>query len=110
MTAPRTIFTMNVRAVIMIVLGGALVLGLHDGFRHVLPDSPPLVVGAVTLFVALPLVLLLARRVIHRGVHATVVAVSDGLLSLNEHDYSHRLAVGRKDEIGVLVHRFNELA
>jgi PAS domain-containing protein len=109
-TPPRSAFNMNARALIMIVLGAAVVLGLSEGLHQFLPDSSRLQIALLALFVGVPIVFILARQVIHRGLRATIVAVSDGLLSLTEHDYSQRLAVGRKDELGVMVHRFNRLA
>jgi two-component system nitrogen regulation sensor histidine kinase NtrY len=107
---PRTTFNMSARALITVIIGAAVVLGLGEGFHRFLPGSSHLDIALLTLFVGVPIVFVLARQVIHRGLHATIVAVSDGLLSLTEHDYSQRLAVGRKDELGVMVHRFNRLA
>ena len=107
---PRTRFSMTVRSLIAILVGAPLVLVLCEGFGRALPQSSPLGRGALTVLAALPLIFLVTRQVIHRGVRASIVAVSDGLLSLSERDYSLRLALERKDELGLLVYRFNRLA
>src|SRR5215213_1188513 len=54
--------------------------------------------------------MILIRKVIHRDLRDSILAVSDGLLSLTERDYSMRLAVPRRDEVGMLLYRFNRLS
>jgi two-component system, NtrC family, nitrogen regulation sensor histidine kinase NtrY len=107
---PRGAFNMTARALLMILLGAVIVLLLDEGFRRALPHAGGLMRGALTVFAGLPVLFFAARRVIHRGIRDTIVAVSDGLLSLAERDYSIRLALERKDEVGMLVYRFNRLA
>jgi nitrogen fixation/metabolism regulation signal transduction histidine kinase len=108
--APRGRFNMTARSLTMILVGATIVLLLYEGFRHALAGSGRLAPAALTVFAGLPLLFFLARKVVHRGVRETIVAVSDGLLSLTEHDYSLRLALDRDDEVGMLIFRFNRLA
>jgi signal transduction histidine kinase len=66
--------------------------------------------AGLTVVFAGPVIMVLIRKVIHRDLRDSILAVSDGLLSLTERDYSMRLAVPRRDEVGVLLYRFNRLS
>jgi nitrogen fixation/metabolism regulation signal transduction histidine kinase len=83
---------------------------LAEGVRHFFPQASRLGTSLLTLVVAVPVLFVLVRKGVHRGVREAMLAVSDGLLSLTEKDYSMRLAGGRQDEVGLLIHRFNTLA
>ncbi len=100
---------MDLRTSGAIVLGSALVAVLHSAVLKSLPAGP-FVCGLITIVLAFPLFFLITRRMTHRGWKSTIVAVSDGLLSLSERDYGLRLAERPDDELGVLVRRFNALA
>lgn len=63
---------------------------------------------AVTILLAVPLAAIIVWMVL-RPVRELVQAVSDGLLSYREGDYSMRLAVGCEGGIGDIVRRFNAL-
>jgi nitrogen fixation/metabolism regulation signal transduction histidine kinase len=107
---PRSVLGLRARALFAIVTSVALVLGLDEGIRHFFPQGGWLARAALALAMAVPLLYLLVRKGVHRGVGEAMLAVSDGLLSLTEKDYSMRLAGGRTDEVGLLIHRFNTLA
>ncbi|HXU81006.1 MAG TPA: ATP-binding protein [Polyangia bacterium] len=107
---PRSGLNLTARALISIVVGGSTILLLAEGYRRLLPQEGRLIHGFLTMATALPIVYVLVRKVVHRGVREAMLAVSDGLLSLTEKDYSMRLAADRKDEVGLLIHRFNTLA
>jgi two-component system, NtrC family, nitrogen regulation sensor histidine kinase NtrY len=64
--------------------------------------------AAAALVVGVVVALVLARALLGR-VRETAQALSDGLMSFAERDYTFRLAVTRKDEVGGLVQRFNQL-
>jgi nitrogen fixation/metabolism regulation signal transduction histidine kinase len=108
--APRSRFGMTARTVTLVLLGAAVAIVLYEGFRRALPGQPAPVALLLTVFGACPPLYFLARKVVPAGVRDTVVAVSDGLLSLAERDYTLRLAVARQDEVGLLIYRFNTLA
>ncbi len=63
---------------------------------------------AVTILLAVPLAAIIVWMVL-RPVRELVQAVSDGLLSYREGDYTMRLAVGCEGGIGDIVQRFNAL-
>lgn len=107
---PRSAYNMNVRALLMILVGSAVSLGMLELLRRLMPGMPRLLTMAITVVLSVPVILLLIRKVIHRGLRDAIVAVSDGLLSLSEHDYTMRLAVDRRDEVGLLLYRFNRLS
>lgn len=64
----------------------------------------------LVVLIASPALFLFCRYLIMREVRAAVLAVSDGLLSLTERDYSLRLATGGPHEVATLKQRFNTLA
>ena len=107
---PRSRFGMTARSLTLIVIGAAIVIAVHEAVHRALPTLPLAASAPLTVLGAVPLLLLVTRKVVQRGVRATVVAVSDGLLSLSERDYTLRLAIERKDEVGLLIYRFNTLA
>jgi nitrogen fixation/metabolism regulation signal transduction histidine kinase len=107
---PRSRFGMTARTATVIVLGTVITVAFYEGLRRALPGLPTLGLGLLTVGAACPAIFLMARKLVHRGLRDTVVAVSDGLLSLTERDYTLRLAVERKDEVGLLIYRFNKLA
>jgi two-component system, NtrC family, nitrogen regulation sensor histidine kinase NtrY len=107
---PRSAYNMTARSVVMIVAGSAVALGAAELVQRAAPDMSRLWAAVLAVLVSLPLLMLLIRKIIHRGLRDSIVAVSDGLLSLTENDYSMRLAVERQDEVGLLVHRFNTLS
>jgi len=107
---PRTGLNLSVRALCAIVSSVAIILGVDGAVRHFFPQASRLGTSLLTLVVAVPVLFVLVRKGVHRGVREAMLAVSDGLLSLTEKDYSMRLAGGRKDEVGLLIHRFNTLA
>lgn len=106
----RSPYGMNARSKTVIVLGMLLVLGVYEGLRRGLPASSPVLIGLITMAVGMPVVSFLSRRIAYGGMRDVVVALSDGLLSLSERDYSLKLSIQRRDEIGLLIHRFNALA
>jgi nitrogen fixation/metabolism regulation signal transduction histidine kinase len=87
-----------------------VVLLAYELARWCLPTARPLLVGALSLVVSLPLTFVLAGKVVLGGLRTGILAVSDGLLNLRENTYNLHLAVDRNDEVGTLVHRFNQLA
>jgi nitrogen fixation/metabolism regulation signal transduction histidine kinase len=101
---------MTARTLTLLLVGTVVVVAVHEGLRWAIPGLPVAAAALLTVLGALPLLFFMSRRVLQRGVRATVVAVSDGLLSLTERDYTLRLVVERKDEMGLLVYRFNTLA
>jgi two-component system, NtrC family, nitrogen regulation sensor histidine kinase NtrY len=107
---PRSAYNMTARSVVMIVLGSVVALGAAELVHRLDPGMSRLWAAALAVLISLPVLLLLIRKIIHRGLKDAIVAVSDGLLSLTENDYSMRLAVERRDEVGLLVHRFNTLS
>lgn len=64
----------------------------------------------VVALLATPIVFVGCRFFIMRDARAAMLAVSDGLLSLTERDYSLRLAPGGPFEVAELKRRFNTLA
>ena len=107
---PRVGLNLAARALVAIVVGGTTTMLLYEGFQRLFPGEGKLVAAGLTLLVGIPTLFVLVRRGVHRGVREAMLAVSDGLLSLTEKDYSMRLAADRKDEVGLLIHRFNALA
>ena len=63
-------------------------------------------IGLAVLAVAVPLGFLGAARSA-RPIERVVAALRDGVRSLRDGDYSLRLAVGRRDEVGELVEAYN---
>lgn len=107
---PRSAYNMNARALLMILVGSTVSLGILEALRRLAPGLPRGWAMVITVVVSVPVILFLIRKVIHRGLRDSIVAVSDGLLSLTEHDYTMRLVVERRDEVGLLLHRFNRLS
>lgn len=58
--------------------------------------------------VALPLMLIITRRVT-RSVTRVLTALNDNVASFKDGDFSVSLGTDRKDELGALVHSFNEI-
>jgi len=108
--APRSRFGMTARTGTLVLVGAAVAIGLYEGARSALPGLPAPAAFLLTVLGGCPLLFFVARRVAQAGLRDAVVAVSDGLLSLSERDYTLRLAVARRDEVGLLVYRFNALA
>jgi two-component system, NtrC family, nitrogen regulation sensor histidine kinase NtrY len=107
---PHSHYNMTMRAVVTIAVGCLVTLGIYELGRLAVPGLAPLPRAGLTVLVAAPLMMVLTRKIIHRGLRDSIVAVSDGLLSLSERDFSMRLALERRDEVGLLVYRFNRLA
>jgi two-component system nitrogen regulation sensor histidine kinase NtrY len=106
---PRGGLGMMAWGTVSFMLGGAVEICIYEGLRRMFPH---LAVGwliPLVVVVVCPLVFLLARRFIHHGLRDAVMAVADGLLSLTEKDYAIRLVMNRRDEVGMLVYRFNVL-
>jgi nitrogen fixation/metabolism regulation signal transduction histidine kinase len=103
-------FGMNARLLVSVLTGEATVVVVFLLLQRGLRTVPTAAVALLSLVVALPLIALVVRKIVMRGLRETILAVSDGLLSLTERDYSMRLAALRNDELGQLVHRFNALA
>jgi len=108
--APRSRFGMTARTGTLVLVGAAVAISLYEGARRALPGLPAPAAFLLTVLGGCPLLFFVARRVAQAGLRDAVVAVSDGLLSLSERDYTLRLAVARRDEVGLLVYRFNALA
>ena len=64
----------------------------------------------LVVLISAPSLFIFCRYLILRDVRSAIMAVSDGLLSLTERDYSLRLAAGGPNEIAILKQRFNTLA
>jgi two-component system, NtrC family, nitrogen regulation sensor histidine kinase NtrY len=107
---PRSAYNMNVRAVLTILVGMAVALMVYEGTRRMFPGMQRWHAAVLTVVFAGPVIMVLIRKVIHRDLRDSILAVSDGLLSLTERDYSMRLAVPRRDEVGMLLYRFNRLS
>jgi nitrogen fixation/metabolism regulation signal transduction histidine kinase len=107
---PRSAYNMNVRAVLTILVGMSVALMVYEGTRRMFPGMQRWYAAGLTVVFAGPVIMVLIRKVIHRDLRDSILAVSDGLLSLTERDYSMRLAVPRRDEVGVLLYRFNRLS
>ncbi len=103
-------FGMTLRMLTSVLAGELIAIGVFLLLRSRLPTLSVYATGALAVAVALPLIALVVRRVVFRGLRETLVAVSDGLLSLTERDFGMRLAPVRHDELGLLVRRFNALA
>ena len=71
-------------------------------------DLPPLVILAATLAGAAPVVAWSISR-FWRPIHRTLEAVTDGVRSFQENDFSLRLASTRADELGDLVALYNQM-
>ncbi len=106
---PRGRFDLQPRTLLVYALAAALILGAYELARWSLPTAPPLLAAGLSLLVSLPLTFAISSQVVLGSLRASILAVSDGLLSLRERDYNLRLAVERKDEVGALVYRFNQL-
>jgi two-component system nitrogen regulation sensor histidine kinase NtrY len=106
---PRRGLGMTGRGLISFTSCGLLQLLIYEALRRALPTLSTGAAIPLSVVVACPLVFLFARRFIHRSLRDAVVAVSDGLLSLTERDYTIRLVMDRTDEAGMLIYRFNAL-
>jgi two-component system nitrogen regulation sensor histidine kinase NtrY len=105
---PRLGLGMSGRGLISFTVTAILQLAVYEALRRGFPLSPELAIPLSVLVVG-PVAFLVARRFIHHSVRDAVVAVSDGLLSLTENDYTVRLVLDRTDEAGMLIYRFNTL-
>ncbi|MCG5051830.1 MAG: PAS domain-containing protein [Myxococcales bacterium] len=110
MNEPRLLSSLSARLALAALFGIGLVMGLTLGLCRLAPTWSWGTVAALVTLVSMPLLFLACRHVVLRGVHAAMMAVSDGLLSLGEGDYSLRLAAGGPDEVATLKTRFNALA
>jgi two-component system nitrogen regulation sensor histidine kinase NtrY len=107
---PRSAYNMNVRAGLTILVGMAVALMVYEGTRRTFPGLQRWTAASLTVLFSGPVIMVVIRKVIHRDLRDSILAVSDGLLSLTERDYSMRLAVPRRDEVGMLLYRFNRLS
>jgi two-component system nitrogen regulation sensor histidine kinase NtrY len=107
--APRGGLGMTGRGLISFTTCGLVQLLAYEGMRRLWPGVPGRLLIPLAVVLTCPLFFLIARRFIHRGMRDAIVAVSDGLLSLTENDYTIRLVLDRTDEAGMLIYRFNTL-
>jgi len=99
-------FFLRIRALVMLttvaLLSAAIALLVRTRF------ASPLAVVLLTALIGAPIYVALIW-VLTRPIREIIFAVSNGLLSLREKDYSIRLAVKRRDEAGEMARRFNAL-
>lgn len=104
--ASGLVTTLGVSLVVVLVT-----LAAGEGCRRLFGQGASAVsVWIAGAIVSTLLVFAVNRTAAARFVWDGVFAVSDGLLSLTEGDYGVRLAVGRDDQLGRLIRRFNTLA
>jgi len=72
-------------------------------------EAGPALVLAAGILTGVPMVLL-GLRSVFGPMHETLRALADGVRSFHENDFSLRLAEVRTDEVGELVHLYNEVA
>lgn len=71
-------------------------------------DWPLWVVGMIALGASMPATVAAVGRALH-PLGGTLSALSDGIRSFQDHDFSVRLAAGRDDELGELVRLYNRV-
>lgn len=100
-------FGLRLRLVVLLVVTAAVSVSTAFLLRHWNVSLPLLIAGIALVTWIVNAVIF--RHLLFRRTQGVIEAISDGLLSFAERDYSMRLAVDPEGELGDLVKRFNKL-
>ncbi|MBC7793431.1 MAG: hypothetical protein H7Z43_06970, partial [Clostridia bacterium] len=104
----RNLSKLNMKLRMLVALMGVVGLAIVATMMTRQIIHSPMQQVAVTVLLAVPLASFMVWMVL-RPVRELVQAVSDGLLSYREGDFTMRLAVGCEGSVGDIVQRFNAL-